>query len=188
MTYDHHMSKISVVWKQLKNTWCYGLGKRKGKIAINFKKFCTRHHHIQVWKDNLGILVAQIKCYHFCSQLIFPSYLISCWKNTWAINILTPRNNKSMNFPWNFHTWSGRHITTISKTIILKKLLHYRTLNSYEWPTKTCLFFLKRISFQILSWPFNSHEWPRQNFSLQYRYNINQISDENREKYQFGDN
>ena len=36
--------------------------------------------------------------------------------------------------------------------------------------------------------PFNSHEWPRQNFSLQYQYNINQISDENKEKYQFGDN
>ena len=35
---------------------------------------------------------------------------------------------------------------------------------------------------------FNSHEWPRHNFSLQYQYNINQISDENTEKYQFGDN
>ena len=27
----------------------------------------------------------------------------------------------------------------------------------------------------------------RQNFSSQYQYNINQISDENKEKYQFGD-
>ena len=35
---------------------------------------------------------------------------------------------------------------------------------------------------------FNSHEWPRQNFSLQYQYNVNQTSDENKEKYQFGDN
>ena len=26
------------------------------------------------------------------------------------------------------------------------------------------------------------------NFSLQYQYNIKQISDENKEKYQFGDN
>ena len=33
-----------------------------------------------------------------------------------------------------------------------------------------------------------THEWPRQNFSLQYQYNINQISDEVKEKYQFGDN
>ena len=35
----------------------------------------------------------------------------------------------------------------------------------------------------IFASPFNSHEWPRQNFSLQYQYNINQISDENNEKY-----
>ena len=40
----------------------------------------------------------------------------------------------------------------------------------------------------IFASPFNSHEWPRQNFSLQDQYNINQISDENKEKYQFGDN
>ena len=32
--------------------------------------------------------------------------------------------------------------------------------------------------------PFNSQEWPRQNFSLQYQYNIRQTSDENEEKYQ----
>ena len=38
------------------------------------------------------------------------------------------------------------------------------------------------------TWPFNSHEWPRQNFSLQYQHNINQISEKNKEKYQFGDN
>ena len=36
--------------------------------------------------------------------------------------------------------------------------------------------------------PFNSHEWPRQNFSLQYYYSIDQTSDENEVKYQFGDN
>ena len=35
--------------------------------------------------------------------------------------------------------------------------------------------------------PFNSHEWPRQNFSLQYQYNIKQTSDEIKEKYQLGD-
>ena len=34
---------------------------------------------------------------------------------------------------------------------------------------------------------FNSHEWPRQNFSLQYKYNIMQTSDENKYKYQPGD-
>ena len=30
-------------------------------------------------------------------------------------------------------------------------------------------------------------KWSRQNFSLQYQYNIKQISDEYRGKYQFGD-
>ena len=29
-----------------------------------------------------------------------------------------------------------------------------------------------------LTQPLNSHEWPRQNFSLKYPYDINQISDE----------
>ena len=39
----------------------------------------------------------------------------------------------------------------------------------------------------ILVYLSNSNEWPRQNFSLQYKYNIKQTSDENKEKYQLGD-
>ena len=35
--------------------------------------------------------------------------------------------------------------------------------------------------------PFASHEWPRQNFSLQYQYNVNQTGEENKEKYRFED-
>ena len=35
--------------------------------------------------------------------------------------------------------------------------------------------------------PFNSHELPRQNFSIQYQNDIKQTSDENKEKYQLGD-
>ena len=35
--------------------------------------------------------------------------------------------------------------------------------------------------------PFNSHEQPKQNFSLQFQYNINQICEENKEKCTFGD-
>ena len=34
---------------------------------------------------------------------------------------------------------------------------------------------------------FNSHEWPRQNFSLQCQYNVKHASDENKEKYQLCD-
>ena len=33
-------------------------------------------------------------------------------------------------------------------------------------------------------WPFTSHEWPRENFSLKYQYNIKHRSDENKVKYQ----
>ena len=35
---------------------------------------------------------------------------------------------------------------------------------------------------------FHSHKRPRQNFSLQYQYNIKQAGDENREEYQSWDN
>ena len=35
--------------------------------------------------------------------------------------------------------------------------------------------------------PFNLHEWPRQNFYLQFLNNIKQKSDENKESYQLGD-
>ena len=34
----------------------------------------------------------------------------------------------------------------------------------------------------IIIQPLNSHEWPRENFSLQYQYNIKQTSHENKEK------
>ena len=39
----------------------------------------------------------------------------------------------------------------------------------------------------VLPKPFNSHEWPSQNFSLQYQYNIKQTSDKKKEKYKLGD-
>ena len=39
----------------------------------------------------------------------------------------------------------------------------------------------------LLLLTLNSHEWPRQNFSLQYQYNIKQTSDEKKEKYQLGE-
>ena len=33
----------------------------------------------------------------------------------------------------------------------------------------------------------NTRKWPEHNFSLQYQYNIQQTSDENKDKYQLGD-
>ena len=35
--------------------------------------------------------------------------------------------------------------------------------------------------------PFTPHKWPRQNFSLQYQYNVKQAGDKNREEYQLWD-
>ena len=45
------------------------------------------------------------------------------------------------------------------------------------------IFFLNQNSFLTL----NLQEWPKENFSLQYQYNIEQRSDENKVKYQLGD-
>ena len=41
------------------------------------------------------------------------------------------------------------------------------------------------VAQKLVSWTtlFHFHEWPRQNFSLQYQYNIKQKSDKNVEKY-----
>ena len=36
-------------------------------------------------------------------------------------------------------------------------------------------------------WPFKSHEWPRQNFSLRYQYNAKQTSNESKGKYELSD-
>ena len=36
-------------------------------------------------------------------------------------------------------------------------------------------------------WPFKSHEWPRQNFSLRYQYNAKQTSNESKGNYELSD-
>ena len=41
--------------------------------------------------------------------------------------------------------------------------------------------------WELMDQPFHSHKWSRQNFSLQYEYNIKQAGDENREEYQSWD-
>ena len=51
---------------------------------------------------------------------------------------------------------------------------------------QTIHIFMPRV-FLSLFQPLNSRQWSRQNFSLQYQYNIRQTSDENKEKYQLGD-
>ena len=49
-------------------------------------------------------------------------------------------------------------------------------------------FFLCVWAFvTFCSLTYNSHQWPRQNFSLQYQNNIKQLSDENKDKYNPGE-
>ena len=48
------------------------------------------------------------------------------------------------------------------------------------------LIFFYSLNIFLEIEPFK-YEWSRQNFSIQYQYNINQASDKNREKYQLGD-
>ena len=49
------------------------------------------------------------------------------------------------------------------------------------------LWFFNPLLKTAVSHAFNPlTEWPKQNFSLQYQYNINQIRAENKEKYQLG--
>ena len=45
-------------------------------------------------------------------------------------------------------------------------------------------FFFRDLGLKIFS---TSHECPKENFSLQYRYNIKHRSDENKVKYQLRD-
>ena len=60
---------------------------------------------------------------------------------------------------------------------------------------KKCVKLWREESFLPLSdWlakhefkPFNSHECPKWNFSLQYYYNIKQTTEESKEKHQLGD-
>ena len=63
--------------------------------------------------------------------------------------------------------------------VILMVPVLYYTSASYS---------LRQKSFSsVLLETFNSHEWSRQNFSLQYQYNIKHRRDENKVKYQLGD-
>ena len=65
--------------------------------------------------------------------------------------------------------------------------------NPITWPIHQFCFnppqFWPAAAHSITAqyWSFTSHEWPKQNFSLPYQYNINQITNENKEKYKIED-
>ena len=71
------------------------------------------------------------------------------------------------------------HKDVVEKLEQVMTLFALQTINMLmDWPV---------VYSDLTLWPFHSHEWPRQNFSLQYQYNIKQTSDESIEKYQLGD-
>ena len=73
-----------------------------------------------------------------------------------------------------FETHAPRRSCWSAKMILLtSQILHVLNLN----------MSIRSIPYQLS----NSHGGPRQNFSLQYQYNIRQTSDENKEKYKSGD-
>ena len=55
-------------------------------------------------------------------------------------------------------------------------MLFFRKKHYYNWAQFTFLLY-----FSL------THEWLGQNFSFQYQLNSKQTSDENKEKYQWGD-
>ena len=98
---------------------------------------------------------------HFKSEVIHKTTwgrLWQCWPNKnsllWADMMML------CCFSYFHHDWTWERIYKY-----MFSAMSFRWVN--EWDTE----------------PFNSHEWPRQNFPLQYQYNISQRSDENREKY-----
>ena len=99
------------------------------------------------------------------------------------LNPLSPRSNSYETSPYDTNTSINKGTMTVLKIIYLKLSCHLDLKsNSHNWFTRKC------VAAEGDNWPFNSHERSRQNFSIQYQYNIKQISDENKEKYQFANN
>ena len=91
-------------------------------------------------------------------------------------------------------TRSKEENITQNKAGIEKRMALFRLITLFFFFTRTSTFgaetelfqnfFFRDLSLKIFS---TSHEWPKENFSLQYRYNIKHRSDENKVKYQLGD-
>ena len=65
---------------------------------------------------------------------------------------------------------------TLLSAQVLLQIYHWNKIDEEE----SCnSYFVSKVTLK----PSNSHEWPKQNFSLQYQYNIKQTSDENEKIY-----
>ena len=77
---------------------------------------------------------------------------------------------------------STGHVLNFLKYEIAKNSIRFQ-----NFPTQREANCFRRGKSSIDVKTFHSHKWPRQNFSLQYQYNIKQAGDENREEYQLWD-
>ena len=93
----------------------------------------------------------------------------------WHQNVLRTKN-RLRRCSWVCHKCSYH--------IWMSSVIYYWTDPHYN--CSIIMLFMLHLSFHR-SLPCNSHEWPRQNFSLQYKYVIKQTSEENKEIYQLGD-
>ena len=73
------------------------------------------------------------------------------------------------------------HVLNFLKYEIVKNSIRYQ---NFPTQREAYCFHLNRGKSSIDVKTFHSHKWPRQNFSLQYQYNIKQAGDENREECQ----
>ena len=117
-------------------------------------------------EEYISLFLLNLYLRHF-----FPSAICSCLLTSetlsfpdWRIDLL---------LVWNCwcEMWSANPLIHISRHLCSHtNILFYRILNFY------------------LVYPLpSSLKGPRQNFSVQYRYNIKQTNDENIENYQLGD-
>ena len=120
------------------------------------------------------------------------------WKlPMWPSSLTCPNSISSQkwscNFSYNIHTISSKQ-----EMRILLSGSSCKTWSNTKFLQLVCMEMCNksrkgRINNQMLSEQFFfffatfKSDPIRQNFSSQYQYNINQISDENKEKYQFGD-
>ena len=81
------------------------------------------------------------------------------------------------------HNPSKIHLTCCQKKT--KKQKQFLGNSTKADLTLTTSFYKKHYRYTV---PFTiySCQWPRQNFSLQYQYNVKQTSNENKQKYQLG--
>ena len=154
-----------------------------------------------VWLQRTSIVIWGVPCmgnkkrFNTCAKW-FQVRCASRSKNFWFFAIALPRSGQtSSSFPW-------RLIEFFQKTYILHTSVYYvkqrKNFLIVLWTSKSVslegrsALWTERQPSRIRQplcqseLSFNSHERPRQNFSVEYQYIIKQKSDENKVKYHQG--